>query len=137
MKNVFIGCHSAPSFVSEGKTFLINPSFIINNELESIYFDWEIKCINELPEISLRVIKITSGRGAHITDISEYFIFPEEKKFAVIKAVKPRMSAILNTKCIIKFVENMIIPIGKFSIVAEIRFWDQSKTISQIFHLRK
>lgn len=128
--------HDAPSFVSEGKTFLSNPSFTINNGLESIFFDWEIKCLNELPEISLRIIKITSGRGRYAVDFSEHFIFPEEKKFPVIKAIIPRRSAILNTRCIIKFVENMTIPLGKFALVVEISFLDQQKIISQIFHLK-
>lgn len=133
----FVRTSSRPSFVSTGYTFLIAPKFLLEkNTLMS--FQWEVKCVKELPQLSIRVSAVTYYVvGKKSIDFSGHFKIPEGQIFPAQTAPLKKMCACLETGCniIIENIENL--PTGKFRLVIEIEFWGQKHLIYQYFSILK
>ena len=123
-----------PSFVSPGLSFLTKPRFTICDNLEMV-FKWEIKCAHELPAISLKIAKITTGLGCHSIDVTEKFIFSDKLELPETSAPLKRTVAHLITEWTLAIKDHQETPTGQFRLLIEMKIWDDVKTISQNFVL--
>lgn len=77
---------SRPSFTTVGRSFLIKPRFYIDQKL---VFQWQMRCIDTMPELSIEVIKITCNRK----DVTDYFELADILSFPVTEA--PRKGSVV------------------------------------------
>lgn len=127
---------SRPSFITPGFSFLISPKFLLSDQ-NILIFQWQIKCIRELPALSIKILSITHSPKNKAQDFSHHFSIPENKDFAETKALPKRMCACIDTECIVTISNIENLPYGKFRLAIELKFWHQSHIIHQWFTLQK
>ncbi len=123
-----------PTFYTAGKCILDKPQFNVNNTTK-LTFSWQLKCLAELPELSIRIVKISQGVGIHAKDMTAHFKLPELFAFTALKAPSLNSSAIRFFDGEIEIVDTASIPVGRFSMEFEMIVLAKTHKLHQNFQL--